>query len=147
MRGYVFDVWHIWLRPSDTLFAILLCYVFQGTYKVQADLRDKASNKRISCVEAVVTITSWRMPLLLTKKKEIKGTLNWNIRIIQLFLVIVIYHLLGAQTEFSPLVAICLWILFSALITIWIFPGYSQIFSLFSLSLFSFFDVFCEVWL
>ena len=48
-----------------------------------------------------------------------------------------IYHLLGAQIEFSILVAICLRILFSALITIWIFPCYSQILnSLFSLSLF-----------
>ncbi|XP_073232617.1 ganglioside GM2 activator-like [Porites lutea] len=32
-------------------------FLTSGTYKVQADLRDKASNKRISCVEAVVTIT------------------------------------------------------------------------------------------
>ena len=40
------------------LLSFCVTYVFQGTYKVQADLRDKASNKRISCVEAVVTITS-----------------------------------------------------------------------------------------
>ena len=35
-----------------------ICFIFQGKYKIRGDLRDKANNKRISCVEAKVEITS-----------------------------------------------------------------------------------------
>lgn len=39
---------------------VVVCYIFQGDFWIRADLRDKISNKRISCVEATVSIWGCR---------------------------------------------------------------------------------------